>query len=54
MGGKLAAWNAQRRHEPAMARIRAQMAAVCAKLPAGDPARATCDGVMRSAKGASA
>ena len=54
MGGKLAAWNAQRRHEPAMARIRAQMAAVCAKLPAADPARATCDGVMRSAKGASA
>jgi hypothetical protein len=54
MGGKLAVWNAQRRHEPAMARIRAQMAAVCAKLPAADPARATCDGVMRSAKGASA
>ena len=54
MGGKLAAWNAQRRHEPAMARIRAQMAAVCAKLPAADPARATCDGVMRPAKGASA
>ena len=54
MGGKLAAWNAQHRHEPAMARIRAQMAAVCAKLPAADPARATCDGVMRSAKGASA
>ena len=54
MGGKLAGWNAQRRHEPAMARIRAQMAAVCAKLPAADPARATCDGVMRSAKGASA
>ena len=54
MGGKLAAWNAQRRHEAAMARIRAQMAAVCAKLPAADPARATCDGVMRSAKGASA
>jgi thiol-disulfide isomerase/thioredoxin len=54
MGGKLAAWNAQRRHEAAMTRIRAQMAAVCAKLPAADPARATCDGVMRSAKGASA
>jgi thiol-disulfide isomerase/thioredoxin len=54
MGGKLAAWNAQHRHEPAMARIRAQMAAVCAKLPAADPARATCNGVMRSAKGASA
>ncbi|MEP6997815.1 MAG: disulfide isomerase, partial [Betaproteobacteria bacterium] len=54
MGSKLDAWNAHRRHEAAMARIRAQMAAVCAKLPAADPARSTCDGVMRHATRASA
>jgi hypothetical protein len=54
MGAKLADWNGKRRHEPAMARLRAQMDAVCAKLPPADPARATCDGVMRPAKGASA
>ena len=54
MGAKLAAWNEKRRHEPAMARIRAQMDAVCAKLPTADPARATCDGVMRPAKRTSA
>ena len=54
MGAKLAGWNEKRRHEPAMARLRAQMDAVCANLPAADPARATCDGVMRPAKGASA
>jgi len=30
------------------------MDAVCAKLPTADPARATCDGVMRPAKHTSA
>jgi len=54
LGAKLAGWNEKRRHEAAMARIRAQMDAVCAKLPTADPARATCDGVMRPAKHASA
>jgi hypothetical protein len=54
MGGKLAAWNAHRQHETVVARLRAQMAAVCAKLPQTDPARSTCDGVMRQPKGASA
>ena len=42
MGEKLAAWNKDRRHEDSVERIRAQMAGVCAKLPAADPARATC------------
>ena len=54
MGAKLDAWNARHRHEAAVGRIRAQMAAVCAKLPSADPARSTCDGAMRPAKGASA
>jgi hypothetical protein len=54
MGSKLAAWNAHGQHEAAVARLRAQMAMVCAKLPQADPARSTCDGVMRRAKSASA
>ena len=52
MGGKLEKWNSGRRHEAAVARIRAQMDVVCAKLPAADPARSTCDGVMQRAKSA--
>jgi hypothetical protein len=31
-------------------RIRRELAAVCVKLPAADPARAACDGALRSAK----
>ena len=54
MGGKLDAWNGRHRHDAALARIHAQMDAVCAKLPPADPARSTCDGVMRPAKGESA
>ena len=54
MGGKLEKWNSQRRHDAAVARIRAQMAVVCAKLPAADPARSTCDRAMQRAKSARA
>jgi len=39
-----------KRHEASLNRIRAEMATVCAKLPAGDPARATCNGALRPAK----
>jgi len=49
MGEKLATWNKDRRHDESLKRIRAQMAGVCAKLPASDPARATCSGVLRPA-----
>ena len=34
------AWNKDNKHGDSVQRIRAQMTAVCAKLPAGDPARA--------------
>ena len=37
-----------RRHNEALQRLAAQMGSVCAKLPAGDPARATCGAVLRS------
>ena len=50
MGTKLVAWNKDKKHDDSMQRIRAQMTGVCAKLPARDPARATCDGVLRPAK----
>jgi thiol-disulfide isomerase/thioredoxin len=54
LGDKLAAWNAGRQHQAAVARIRAQMDTVCGKLPSADPARSVCDGVMRHGKRASA
>jgi hypothetical protein len=46
MGKKLAAWNKGNVHGDALQRIRAQMTGVCAKLPAGDPARAACGGAL--------
>ena len=54
MGEKLAAWNKDRRHDEPLKRIRAQMASVCAKLPTSDPARTTCNSVLRPTSGAKA
>jgi hypothetical protein len=50
IGRQLAAWNRDGRHNAALTRIKSRMAEVCAKLPAGDPARATCSGVLRPSK----
>lgn len=50
LGKDLAAWNKDRRHDASLQRIRKNMAEVCAKLPAADPARATCDGVLAPAR----
>jgi hypothetical protein len=47
MGTKLTAWGKDPAHAAALARIRAQLGNVCAKLPAGDPARAKCNGALR-------
>ena len=47
MGSKLVTWNKDKKHNDSLQRIRAQMTGVCAKLPRADPARATCDGVLR-------
>jgi thioredoxin-related protein len=47
MGKKLAEWGKDPAQLAALARVRGQMAGVCAKLPAGDPARATCSGALR-------
>jgi thiol-disulfide isomerase/thioredoxin len=54
MGTKLAAWNGKHRHEATVARIRTQMAGVCARLPVADPARAICDGALHPSKGSRA
>lgn len=50
LGRELAAWNKDKRHDASVQRIRTEMASVCAKLPAGDPARATCEGALVPAK----
>lgn len=49
VGERLAAWNAKGEHKAAVARLRAQLKPVCAKLPAADAQRATCDGVLKKA-----
>ncbi len=54
MGRKLVAWNRDHRHDAALRKLRAEMADVCAKVPTGDPARATCDGALRPAAAAKA
>ena len=50
MGRELAAWNKDKRHDASVKRIRAYLASVCAKLPAADPARATCDNALSPKK----
>jgi thiol-disulfide isomerase/thioredoxin len=50
IGKKLAAWNKGNAHGESMQRIQAQMAGVCAKLPAADPARAACGSALLPAK----
>jgi thiol-disulfide isomerase/thioredoxin len=46
MGEKLTVWNKDHRHDASIKRIRTQMASVCAKLPASDPSRSTCNSVL--------
>jgi hypothetical protein len=50
IGKKLTAWNKDKQHNDSVQRIGTQMAGVCRKLPAGDPARAACDNAMRPGK----
>jgi thioredoxin-related protein len=50
MAKKLGDWNKDKARQDAVRRLRTQFAGVCAKLPAGDPARASCDGVWNPAK----
>src|SRR4030095_14190586 len=50
MGNKLVTWNKSNEHDDSLRRIRAQMAAVCAKLPKEDSARTTSDAAFRGSK----
>jgi len=54
IGKKLAAWNKGGTHKAALTRLTAQMDGVCAKLPAGDSARTTCQSVLPSRGSATA
>jgi thioredoxin-related protein len=50
LGRRLAQWNAMGDHDAAIKRMSGQLSGVCAKLPAGDPQRATCKEVVESAR----
>ena len=52
VGNKLKAWAAKGAHEPMLGRLRTQLDGVCAKLPADDPQRATCDKLAQGVGGA--
>ncbi|MEP6942018.1 MAG: thioredoxin family protein [Betaproteobacteria bacterium] len=58
ISGSLIAWdkqaNALARRDGSLTRFRAQLADVCAKLPAGDPSRASCQRVQRGTYNAKA
>lgn len=47
MGGKLASWNAMRDHTEVMQKLQKRVDGMCAKLDAGDPQRATCEGLLK-------
>ena len=49
VGAKLQKWNADGRHQAVVDRLSAQVNGLCAKLPADDAQRATCDGVFKPA-----
>jgi hypothetical protein len=48
VGAKLQAWNAKGAHAATMRTLQQQLDGVCAKLPAGDPQRATCGGLLKA------
>jgi thioredoxin-related protein len=54
VGRKLQAWNAGGKHQAAVDHVATHLQGICAKLPAGDPQRATCDGVFKPAAAAKA
>jgi thioredoxin-related protein len=47
VGAKLVKWNAGGKHQAVIDHLGAQLTGVCGKLPAGDPERATCDGLLK-------
>jgi thioredoxin-related protein len=49
LGAKLVKWNAGGKHQAVIDHLGAQVQGLCARLPAGDPQRATCEGVFKPA-----
>ncbi len=47
IGTKLSAWNSRGKHQATMDRLGNQLQGVCAKLPAGEPQRASCDTLLK-------
>jgi len=48
MGQRLLAWNAKGQHVAALRKLKSQLDAVCASLPAQDESRAACSGVFKA------
>ena len=48
LGAKLVKWNAGGKHQAVIDHLSAQVNGLCAKLPAGDPQHATCEGVFKT------
>lgn len=46
MGKKLNEWNKEGKHQAAFQKVRNQLEGICAKLPANDSQKATCQGVL--------
>lgn len=46
IGGKLASWNGKRERSDVMLRLQKRVDEMCAKLDAGDPQRASCEGLL--------
>ena len=47
LGAKLVKWNAGGKHQAVVDHLGAQLQGICAKLPAGEPQHATCEGVFK-------
>ena len=54
VGSKLQAWNQGGAHAASIKRLQTQLDGVCGKLDAGDPQRATCEGLLKTAPKTSA
>jgi hypothetical protein len=48
VGSDLVAWNAKGQHAASLNKLQSQLDGVCKKLEAGDPQRATCEGLLRA------
>jgi hypothetical protein len=47
-GSELVSWNAKGQHAATLGKLQAQLDGVCRKLEAGDPQRATCEGLLKA------